>query len=169
MLQGADYFPPQMEYHVLPVTVTIYMCVLPLSDTYSMAQAAWRGRGWWGLVCVCVCVCVWVCVGGWGFTHRAAMNMTPRYFIVGPCPVPWTFDSISASGINVSLGSTFWIIGAVCRHPATSCQQHRLSVCLSVLSHSSTHALTLQKTSCPCKGALDTFFYYYQTVPIITP
>ena len=118
----------------LSVRVTIYMCV-SAPRSLSLTHTAWHkrrgggggGGGWgWGGD-----------EGGWvggngGVTHRAAMNMTPRYSIVGPCPVLRTFDSISVSGINVSLGSTFWIIGAVCRHPATSCQQHRLSICLSV-------------------------------------
>lgn len=134
-----------MERHVLSVRVTIHMYLPPSrSDTYSLAQAAWRGdRIMRACVCAPLCVCVCVCVMGWKgwnwVTHGAVMNMTPRYSIVGPCPVLRTSDSISVSGINVPLGSTFWVIGAVCRQPATSCQQHRLSVCLSVLSHSSVH------------------------------
>lgn len=73
-------------------------------------------------------------VGRWwqGYVHGGLWIWPPSYSIVGPCPVLGTCDSISVSGINVSLRSTFWII-ALCRHPATSCQQHRLSV----LSHSS--------------------------------
>lgn len=100
-----------------------------------------------------------------GAGRGALLNMTPRYPAVGPRPVPRTSDSISGADINASLGSTFWIIEAVCRHPATSCQQHRLPVCLSVrlivLLHCRKQAVRTREHLI--------LFYYYQTVPIITP
>lgn len=137
-----DYNHSNKMYKVLCSPTDGVSCAPALSHSdwpftcvsLSLTHTAWHKRRGEGRRSACVwrrCVCVSVREVG-VVTHRAAMNMTQRYSIVRPCPVPRTSDSISVSGINVSLGWTFWIIGAVCRHAATSCQQPRLSV----LSHS---------------------------------